>query len=668
VAKERRGREAIRPSAGRKPAHPGGRSAAEESLRQSERRFQALIEHSADSIALIDKDNRILYLSPAVTAVEGYAPDELIGRNGLEHTHPDDLPLVAAVVERLVAEPGRPIPVLWRRRHKSGHWLWLEGTATNLLDDPAVRAIVTNYRDITEQKRADETLRASERLWRRAEGMAGLGHFHFDLRSGRVTGSAGLARIYGMDYETLQTTTREDFGKLVHPDDLPAIGAWRDALLKGGPGEHTHRVVRPDGSVREVELHAEVETDPQGANIGLFGVVQDVTDRKAAEHQLLHAQKMEAVGQLAGGIAHDFNNLLGVVLGYAELALRELGPGHASRCRVEAIVKAAERAASLTRQILTFSRKQRVEARLCDVGRIAAGMETMLRRLIGEDVALLVVPGTEPTPVHADPGQLEQVIMNLVVNARDAMPEGGRLVIETANAELDESYLRVHPEARAGPHVMLAVSDTGQGMTAQTQSHIFEPFFTTKAPGQGTGLGLAVVFGVVKQSGGSLSVYSEPGRGSTFKIYFPRAVGADIEGAGAQAEAPPRGGSEIVLVLEDEDALREVVSETLRAAGYTVLEAANAEAAMLETERAGRPIDILVTDVVLPGPGGPETAVKIHTVHPAAKVLLMSGYTDRLLDAHRWIDAATPFLGKPFTTDALLRKVREVLDSGAALP
>jgi two-component system cell cycle sensor histidine kinase/response regulator CckA len=650
------------------PARRAGTPSPSQWLPDHARRFQALIEHSADSIALIDKDNRILYLSPAVTAVEGYSPEELLGRNGLENTHPDDLPLVGEVVKRLLAEPGRPVPVLWRRRHKSGRWLWLEGTATNLLHDPAVQAIVTNYRDITEQKRAEETLRASERLWRRAEGMAGLGHFHFDLRTGKVTGSAGLAQIYGVDHETLHTMTREDFGKLVHPDDREGLGAWRDALLEGGPEEHRHRVQRPDGSVREVELHAEVETDAQGATIGMFGVIQDVTARNAAEHQLLHAQKMEAVGQLAGGIAHDFNNLLGVVLGYCELAQRDLGSDHKARPRVDAIVKAAERAASLTRQILTFSRKQRVEPQLCDLNRIALGMETMLRRLIGEDVALLVAPGPQSCPLLADPGQLEQVIMNLAVNARDAMPKGGRLVIETATAELDERYVRTHPEARPGPHVELAVSDTGEGMSPETLSRIFEPFFTTKAPGQGTGLGLAVVFGIVKQNGGSLSVYSEPDRGTTFKVYFPRAPGPLLESTGRGAETRADGGTETVLVLEDEDALREVVCETLRMAGYSVLEAGHAEGAVLQAERAAAAIDLFVTDVVLPGAGGPQTAVRIRASHPAVKVLLMSGYTDRLLDAHRWIGPDTPFLGKPFTAEGLLRKVREVLDRGSTLP
>jgi nitrogen-specific signal transduction histidine kinase/ActR/RegA family two-component response regulator len=392
-----------------------------------------------------------------------------------------------------------------------------------------------------------------------------------------------------------------------------------------------------------------------GSQIGQF------IEHRHANQQLLQAQKMEAVGQLAGGIAHDFNNLLGVILGYGELASRELGPEHKTNRRLEQIRKAAERAAALTRQILTFSRKQVVEVRVCDLNHVVEETETMLRRLIGEDVRLVVVLGKGLGRVRADPGQLGQVIMNLAVNARDAMPSGGKLVIETSNVDLDGTYTRSHPEVRPGPYVMLTVGDTGVGMEPATLAHIFEPFFTTKERGKGTGLGLAVVYGIVNQCGGSLSAYSEPGHGSTFKIHLPRTDAPESKEQTTSLDAAA-GGSEIVLLLEDEQALREIVAETLRMAGYTVLEASDPKQALAISARSERPIQLLITDVVLPGQSGPETANQIRKTHPGVRVLLMSGYTDKLLDGNALVEPGTPFLGKPFTIDALLRKVRAVLD------
>jgi two-component system, cell cycle sensor histidine kinase and response regulator CckA len=386
-----------------------------------------------------------------------------------------------------------------------------------------------------------------------------------------------------------------------------------------------------------------------GSQIGQF------VEHRRAEQQLLQAQKMEAVGQLAGGIAHDFNNLLGVILGYGQVAARELGPEHKTTRRIEAVCKAAERAAALTRQILTFSRQQAVETRVCDVNQVVEEMEKMLRRVIGEDIRLAVELDQDLGRVRIGPGQLEQVIMNLAVNSRDAMPRGGRLVIETSSIELDEAYARTHPE------VVLSVGDTGEGMEPVTLSRVFEPFFTTKEVGKGTGLGLAVVFGIVKQAGGSLSVYSEAGRGSTFKIYLPR-VDDDLPTPPTVAPEGPRGGTECVLVVEDEDALRGIVVETLRDAGYAVLEAAEPRAAAALAASSPRAIDLLITDVVLPGQSGPDTAVELRKSRPRMRTLLMSGYTDRLLNGQRNVEITTPFLGKPFTIDGLLRKVREVLD------
>ncbi len=422
---------------------------------------------------------------------------------------------------------------------------------------------------------------------------------------------------------------------------------------------------RRDG--QPVSLLADVvgEFDDSGDLVEICDYVQDVTEQRRVEMQLQRAQKMEAVGQLAGGIAHDFNNLLGVMVGYADLLLRDLGQGHPAERRIRMIQEAVDRAAGLTRQLLTFSRHQPVEARICDLNKAVEGIESMLRRLLGEDVRLVVALHHDIGQIRADVGQLEQVIVNLAVNARDATPAGGKLIIETDQVELDATYVRSHPEARAGPHVVLAVSDSGQGMDAVTVSRIFEPFFTTKASGKGTGLGLATVYGIVKRFGGHVAVYSELGRGSTFKVYFPSVRGEE-EATGeedAPAGAPP-GGSEVVLVVEDEEALRAVITEVLRSKGYQVLEAGDADAALLAARGARSPVQLVVTDMVLPSRSGPWTAAEVQAQFPGVRVLYMSGYTDRAIADRGQLPAASHFLQKPFSGDTLLWRVRAVLDEG----
>jgi two-component system cell cycle sensor histidine kinase/response regulator CckA len=397
--------------------------------------------------------------------------------------------------------------------------------------------------------------------------------------------------------------------------------------------------------------------------VGCLFVVHDVTDRRQLEEQLRHAQKMEAVGQLAGGIAHDFNNLLTVISGRAMFLHERLGPVHAWRRDVEQIMATADRAVELTRRLLAFSRRQVLQPRVMDPNASLAGLEPLLRQLIGEHITLIVRPGPALGRVRADPGQIEQVIMNLAVNARDAMPRGGRLVIETADAELDVGYARRHGEVSPGPYVLMAVSDTGVGMDAATRARIFEPFFTTKPLGEGTGLGLAMVYGIVKQSGGHVAVYSEVGRGSTFKIYLPRV--AD-DGEPLPARPPvvwPAGGGETILLVEDEAGVRELAREVLEEAGYPVVEASDPEQALRIAEQHDGPIHLLLTDVVMPRIDGPELARRLLAARPRLKVLFMSGYTDGAVAEQRLLERGTAFLQKPFTPDALARKVRQVLDA-----
>jgi signal transduction histidine kinase len=380
-----------------------------------------------------------------------------------------------------------------------------------------------------------------------------------------------------------------------------------------------------------------------------------------SEDQLRHAQKMEAVGRLAAGVAHDFNNLLTAIIGYTQLMQRRFPSDHPATQDAGEVLGAAERAASLTRQLLIFSRQQVQEPRVLDLNSIVSDTDRMLRRLIGVDVDLLTVPARGLGAIRADPGQVEQVLVNLVVNARDAMPTGGRLTIETANIELDESYARDHPLARPGPYVLLAVSDSGCGMDPGTQARVFEPFFTTKEVGKGTGLGLSTVHGIVQQCGGHVEVYSEVGVGSVFKVYLPR-VNESADPGPSRGVEQPTGGTGTVLLVEDEARVRNVVAETLRLHGYTVLEAAEPGEALSRAHEHRARLDLLLADVMLPGMNGPELARAIARLHPEARTLFMSGYTDNAIIHQGLLGPGAAFLQKPFTAQGLLRGIRALLD------
>ncbi|HLQ59905.1 MAG TPA: ATP-binding protein, partial [Gemmatimonadales bacterium] len=398
--------------------------------------------------------------------------------------------------------------------------------------------------------------------------------------------------------------------------------------------------------------------------VRVWGTQRDVTEQRHLEEQFRQSQKMEAVGQLAGGIAHDFNNLLTAILGNTQLLLRDLPPGDAKRGDVEEIRKASERAASLTRQLLAYSRRQMLQPKVLDLNVVVAEMDKMLRRLIGEHIALVAALQSDLGHVRADPNQIEQVIVNLAVNARDAMPDGGKLTIETANVDLDETFAQAHLGSVPGAYAMLAVTDTGHGMDVNVRAHLFEPFFTTKEVGKGTGLGLATVYGIVKQSGGYISVYSERGRGSTFKIYLPR-----IATPSATPAAPPRvgaaRGSETVLVVEDELAVLTLSRRALEAQGYVVLAASDAAAALRVVERHGGTIHLLLTDVVMPGMSGRDLADRLTAQRPGIRVLYMSGYPGDAVVQHGTLPSGSAFLQKPFSPDGLARKVRDVLDATA---
>ena len=447
----------------------------------------------------------------------------------------------------------------------------------------------------------------------------------------------------------------------VHPDYHDVVRSRLAALERGDavpPLEE--KLLRLDGSTVEVEVVA-APFRHQGEP-AVQVVARDVTERKRLEDQLRQAQKMEAIGQLAGGVAHDFNNLLTAILGYSQLARTRLQPDDPTRLDIEEIEKAGERAATLTRQLLAFSRKQVLQPKVLDINLILGDTEKMLRRLIGSDVELVTSLGADLKRTKADPGEIEQVILNLAVNARDAMPHGGKLIFETANVVLDDVYTRTRFDVQPGPYVQLAVSDTGCGMDVRTVARVFEPFFTTKEPGKGTGLGLSTVHGIVKQSGGHVEVYTEVGRGTTFKVYLPAVEDQADTVATIIWPAAFCRGSETVLLVEDEVSVRCVVSQVLRDNGYTVMEAADGPAALDRYGGTEVPFDLLVTDVVMPKMSGADLVAQLRKLRPELSVLYISGYTDLAVVHQGVLTAEMAFLQKPFTPEALLRKVRDVLD------
>ncbi len=436
---------------------------------------------------------------------------------------------------------------------------------------------------------------------------------------------------------------------------------WGGRSLRDDPAAAISSNYRKDGTEFWNTVSVSPVLDAEGHVTNFVGTMTDVTERRALEAQLVQAQKMEAVGQLAGGVAHDFNNVLSVIVSYADLIGEDARHEGRPCADIEEIRKAALRASDLTRQLLAFSRRQVLAPQVLDLRRTIDGMEKMLRRLLGANIELTVLSSHDLGNVLCDPNQVEQVIMNLAVNARDAMPEGGELTIEMSNEELDSEYVETHHDVGSGAYVMLAVTDTGTGIDAETQARIFEPFFTTKERGKGTGLGLATVFGIVKQSGGRILVYSEPGSGTTFKLYFPKVDGVAVEPRPSLVQVAPNGGTETILLVEDDDQVRSIASNVLRRSGYVVLVAANGGEALLICEKHGAPIHLLLTDVVLPRMNGRQLADRLRVLRPAMRVLFMSGYPDDAVLQHGILESGVAYLQKPLSPASLTRKVREVL-------
>jgi two-component system cell cycle sensor histidine kinase/response regulator CckA len=628
-------------------------------LLEREQLFRLIGENAADLIAVVDMDGNRIYNSVSYERALGYTIAELKSSSGFDQIHPDDRPRVQeAGTEARRTGQGKTLE--YRIRHKDGTWRVLESTSSVILNVKGVpEKLVIVSRDITDRKEATEALRQSEASFRSLVQGAPYGIYRAATDGQFLRVNPALERMlkYTNPGELIKANLRTDvfrnaadFDRLV--ELLGSEGEFKDVEVEWKRKDNKSITVRCSGRHLNESLQA----------ASVYEVfAEDVTERRALEKQLSMAAKMEAVGRLSGGIAHDFNNLLGVIIGYSQVLRRKLDPNSPLKEHAEEVEKAAQRAVSLTRQLLAFSRQQILTLAVVDLNTLVSDMQKMLPRLIGEDIAIDIDLDPSLGTTKADQGQIEQVVMNLAVNARDAMPNGGKLQIETANRDLDDYYCSEHPGAKPGRYIMLAMTDSGAGMTTQTLAHIFEPFFTTKEVGKGTGLGLATVYGIVKQSGGYIWVDSALGFGSSFQIFLPR-VEESVSKATAEAPTDNLRGSETILLVEDADALRKLAQSFLADHGFKVITASSGEEALRVAEFHGRPIDLLVTDVVMPGMNGRALADRLLAKQPSLKVLYISGYTDSFIAGHGVLEEGTFLLHKPFTEEVLIRKVRDVLD------
>jgi two-component system, cell cycle sensor histidine kinase and response regulator CckA len=632
-------------------------------LMEREELFRLISENAADLIAVVDMEGRRIYNSMAYQKVLGYSPEELKGSSALGQIHPEDRARVQAAAEE-ARRTGLGTNLEYRIRHKDGKWLVLESTSSVIRNEKGVpeKLVIVN-RDITERKRASEALRLSEASFRSMIENAPYGIYRATAAGQLLRVNPALERMLGYDSpgELLKKNLAGDL--YFEPDEHQRI---IELLAKRKSFKDVEvEWKRKDGTLTKARCSGLLVKD-EGEEEAYFEVfAEDATEKRLLERQLQVAQKMEAVGRLSGGIAHDFNNLLGVIIGYSQVLKKKLGEANPLREHAEEIEKAGQRAASLTRQLLAFSRQQVLAPAVLELNALLTDLGKMLPRLIGEDVELALQLDPRIGRVKADQSQIEQVVMNLVVNARDALPRGGRLVIETANVNLDEAYTLHHPGSRVGPYVMLSVTDNGTGMNVETLAHLFEPFFTTKERGKGTGLGLATVYGVVKQSGGYVWVDSELGKGSSFKVYLPQIDEPVSAPTPAVLPADSFRGEETILLVEDADALRKLAHALLEQNGYHVLAAENGEAALKIAEQNHERIHLLLTDVIMPGMTGRTLADRLIALRTGLKVLYMSGYTDSAIADQGVLEPGTYLLHKPFSEETLIQKVREVLDTEA---
>ncbi|MCU1269158.1 MAG: two-component sensory box histidine kinase/response regulator [Acidobacteriaceae bacterium] len=755
---------------------------AKEALTAAEARYRRLFETAKDGILILDAHSGlILDVNPFLVGLLDYTRDEFIGKTLWDIGLFRQIQESKEAFRELQDEQYDNLPLETR----SGRRVNVE-FVSNVYGVNGESVVQCNIRDITARQQTEEALRLSEERLKQAQHLAGMGVFDLELQSGKVIWSPRMFEIFGLPSDAPQPGY-EDQTRFTHSEDLWLVEEQSVLRRAGKPIHLDHRIIRPSGEVRWVEVSGEAIFDNAGRYVRYLGVCQDITERKQAEStlreyervvegldemilvvdreyryvianraflnyrqmektqvighlvdevvdkevfgvlirekmdecfrgnivhyemkykfpnlgerdllasyfpiqghagidriacilqdvtgtrrleaQFLQAQKMEAVGRLAGGVAHDFNNILGVIMGYSDISLDLIEPEHPLNKYLSEINKASQRAALLTRRLLAFSRQQVIFPKVLDLNGVVRDVTSMLLRIVGEDIAIEFRATTPICSIRADPGQIEQILMNLVVNARDAMPTGGKIIIETGLAKLDEHYVSQHPGSHAGQQVLFSVSDTGCGMDESIKSKIFEPFFTTKPVGKGTGLGLSTVQGIVKQSEGYICVETEPGKGTTFKMFFASVSESAGELVFPYDEAEPPRGSETILVVEDDKALRELAIRLLRDGGYRVMEARNAEDALTVMKASELEIDLLFTDVVMPGQTGVELLAQAKLVHPNLRAVFMSGYPGDLVAHRGGLITETAFLEKPFTRRSLLRKVHSVLQSEPA--
>ncbi len=646
------------------------RKQAEETLRQSEEKYRTVLETIEDGYYEVDLAGNFTFFNDSVCRILGYSRKELIGINNRQYTDEENARKLYEAFNKVYLT-GKPT--------KEFDWEVIRKDGTKRIGEVSISLIKDREgkpvgfrgiaRDVTQRKQAEEALRVEKQRFQTLLENAPFGMVMIDREGNFKYINSKFIELFG--YELNEVPNGKEWFRKAYPDPdyrHQVIETWINDSNISEPGEKIPRIFSAtckDKTKKIIRfITVQLATGEYLISCEDITLIQRTEEEKAAlAEQLRQSQKMEAIGRLAGGIAHDFNNLLTVIRGYSQLSLMDLSENEKLRGHIEEIQRASQKASDLTHHLLAFSRRQIMEMKILDLNALLKDLDRMLHRVIGEDIELTYRLANHLGRVKIDVGQIEQVILNLAVNARDAMPTGGKLTIETSNAELDETYARTHIGSKPGHYVMLSVSDTGVGMMPEVRERAFEPFFTTKERGKGTGLGLSTVYGIVKQSGGNIWAYSEPGKGTTFKIYLPR-VDEFLKEAVEKAEAAEiLKGSETILVVEDEEEVLKLVAQILTGQGYSVIEASDGDEAMdFAKQHEKKPIHLLLTDVVMPGLSGAKLAETLRVEHPGLKVLYMSGYTDNAIVHHGVLEEGINYIQKPFTLDALARKVRDVLD------
>jgi len=657
----------------RKENAPGDESRAEQAL-TAHRFSQAILDSFAVNIAVLNKYGIITSVNQAWTlfAAENSGPEgdsTKVGNNYLDVARGKVGPYaqlgqaaylgILAVLDGALPEFSLEYPCHTPTKRR---WFLLHVVA---LLETSTEAAIVSHLDITSLKQAEiNRVDSAEQF----QEMANHLHQVFWIKDAVETRTLYVSPAFEEIWGRTCLSLYDDPGSIrdmIHPEDRERMCAVMANQVQTGGYDEEYRILRDDGSMRWIWSRDYAVRDDEGRIKRFVGIAEDVTESKRLKAQFIEAQKMEVVGQLAGGVAHDFNNVLAVIMGYSDLILEDLSPENPLHNYAEEIRQAAQRASGLTQQLLIFSRKQTVKTVALDLNEVVESIEKMLRRLVDENVEMTVVYGERTGRIMADSGYVWQVLMNLVLNARDAMPNGGKLVVETSAVKLDEAYVREHPGTRAGNYVMLSVRDTGTGMNEEVKARVFEAFFTTKPKGKGAGLGLVTCQTIVRQSGGHIDVSSEPGKGTTFKIYFPQIdQPAHVKTISLTKSGPLRRGTETLLVVEDEPSVRHLAEGVLKAQGYEVLTAQNGvDALRVAREHKGQPIALVITDVVMPRMGGKVMAEWLKVTYPDLKILFTSGYTEDTIAHEGVLDAGVEFLPKPYTTASLTRKVRDLLDA-----